>query len=147
MKKHATAIWRGDHRAGEGTISTLSGVFDNSIYTAGNTAMGVPCTNPAEILAAAEAACISMMVAKELGKERIISDHIETTSQIVLAPDGESWDIPRIHVTVKAHVPEIDAKRFEAAVKRAKDHCPITRSLKAEVTLEIVVESAAMAAV
>jgi len=145
MKKHATAIWRGDHRSGEGTISTLSGVFNNSIYTDGSGAMGVPCTNPAEILAAAESACLSMMVAKELAKERIISEHIEATSEIMLAPDHESWHIPHIHVTVKAWIPEGDSKKFQAAVKRAKDNCPITRSLKSKVTVEAIVEPVAAA--
>jgi osmotically inducible protein OsmC len=140
MKRHATATWKGGPRAGEGTISTASGVFDKAIYTAGTSAMDVPCTNPAEILAAAEAACVSMMVAKELGKEGITAEHIETKSEIVLAPDGDSWNIPRIHVTVKAYVPEIDGDKFHAAVKRAKANCPITRSLKSEVTLEAMVE-------
>ena len=88
MKRHATATWKGGPRAGEGTISTASGVFDKAIYTGGTTSMDIPCTNPAEILAAAEAACVSMMVAKELGKEGITAEHIETRSEIVLAPDG-----------------------------------------------------------
>lgn len=140
MKKHATATWRGSSRAGEGTISTLSGVFDNSIFTSGTNSMGVPCTNPAEILAAAEAACISMMVAKELAKEHIISDHIETSSEIVLAPEGESWHIPHIHVTVKANVPDMDPEKFDQVVQRAKANCPITRSLKSHVTVEALME-------
>jgi lipoyl-dependent peroxiredoxin len=144
MKRHATATWRGAYRAGEGTISTISGVFNNAIYTDGSANMGVPCTNPAEILAAAEASCISMMVAKELAKEMIISEHIETTSEIMLAPDHESWHIPRIHVTVKVRIPETDAAKFQAAVNRAKENCPITRSLKSQVTLEAIMEAVAV---
>jgi len=140
MRKHATAIWRGDHRSGEGTISTLSGVFNNSIYTDRSANMGVPCTNPAEILAAAESACISFMVAKELAKEQITSEHIETTAEILMAPDHESWHIPHIHVTVKAWVAEGNEQKLRAAVERAKCNCPITRSLKSEVTLETIVE-------
>ena len=143
MKRQATATWKGGPRAGEGTISTASGVFDKAIYTGGTTTMDVPCTNPAEILAAAEAACVSMMVAKELSKEGITAEHIETTSEIVLAPDGDSWNIPRIHVVVKAYIPEIDGEKFQQAVKRAKTNCPITRSLKSEVTVEAMVEAVA----
>jgi osmotically inducible protein OsmC len=141
MKRQAKATWKGGPRAGEGTISTASGVFDRAIYTGGTTAMDVPCTNPSEILAAAEAACVSMMVAKELAKEGITAECIETTSEIVLAPDGDSWNIPRIHLTVKAHVPEIDGAKFQEAVARAKKNCPITRSLKSEVTLEALIEA------
>ena len=143
MKRQATATWKGGPRAGEGTISTASGVFDKAIYTGGTSSMDIPCTNPAEILAAAEAGCISMMVAKELAKEGLTADHIETNAQVVLAPDGDSWNIPRIHVLVKAFVPEIDGEKFQQAVKRAKAGCPITRSLKSEVTLEAIVEPVA----
>jgi lipoyl-dependent peroxiredoxin len=81
-----------------------------------------------------------MMVAKELAKEGITPECIETTSEIVLAPDGDSWNIPRIHLTVKAHVPEIDSAKFQEAVSRAKKNCPITRSLKSEVTLDALIE-------
>jgi len=140
MRRQAVATWKGGARAGEGTISTASGVFDKAIFTGGTTAMDIPCTNPAEILAAAEAACLSMMVAKELGMEGVTAEHIETAAEVTLAKDGESWNIPRIHVVVKAYVPEIDGEKFEAAVKRAKTNCPITRSLKSEVTLEAIVE-------
>jgi osmotically inducible protein OsmC len=140
MKRSATATWKGGPRAGEGSISTASGVFDRAIYTGGTTAMDVPCTNPSEILAAAHAACVSMMVAKELAKEGITAEHIETRAEIVLAPDGDSWNIPRIHLTVKAYVPEVDSAKFQEAVVRAKKSCPITRSLKSEVSLEALIE-------
>lgn len=140
MKRSATATWKGGPRAGEGNISTSSGVFDKAIYTGGTTAMDVPCTNPSEILAAAHAACVSMMVAKELGKEGITADCIETSAEIVLAPDGDSWNIPRIHLVVKAHLPEVDSSKFQEAVQRAKKNCPITRSLKSDVTLNAMIE-------
>jgi lipoyl-dependent peroxiredoxin len=64
MNRKATATWKGGPRAGEGTITTASGVFDKAFYTSGTSTMDIPCTNPAEILAAAEAGCVSMMVAK-----------------------------------------------------------------------------------
>jgi len=44
---------------------------------------------------------------------------------------------------VKAHVPEIDGAKFQEAVARAKKNCPITRSLKSEVTLEALIEAVA----
>jgi osmotically inducible protein OsmC len=145
MKRSATATWKGGPRAGEGTITTASGVFDRAIYTGGTSAMDIPCTNPSELLAAAEAACISMMVAKELGKEGITPDLIETHSEIVLAPHGDSWNIPKIHLVIKAHVNDIENEKFQEAVKRAKKNCPISRSLKSEITLEAVIERAVTA--
>ncbi len=140
MKRFAFATWKGGPRAGEGTISTTSGVFDKAIYTGGTSTMDVPCTNPSEILAAAEAACVSMMVSKELAKEGITPECIETKAEIVLAPDGDSWHIPTIHLTVKATLGEVDSAKFQEAVLRAKKSCPITRSLKSEVTMEALIE-------
>jgi osmotically inducible protein OsmC len=140
MRRSAKATWKGGPRAGEGSISSASGVFDKVIYTAGTTAMDVPCTNPSEILAAAHAACVSMMVAKELAKEGITAEGIETRAEIVLAPDGDSWNIPRIHLSVRAHVSEVDTAKFQEAVVRAKKNCPITRSLKSEISLEALIE-------
>jgi lipoyl-dependent peroxiredoxin len=145
MKRSAMATWKGGPRAGEGTITTASGVFDRAIYTGGTSAMDIPCTNPSELLAAAEAACISMMVAKELAKEGITPELIETQSEIVLAPHGDSWNIPKIHLHVKAQVADIENEKFQEAVKRAKKNCPITRSLKSEVTLDAVMEPVAVA--
>lgn len=145
MKRSATATWKGGPRAGEGTIRTASGVFDKVIYTYGTSTMDVPCTNPSEIFAAAEAACVSMMVARELSKEGISPEAIETRAEIELAPDGDSWNIPRIHLTVKAHVPEVDSAKFQEAVIRAKKTCPISRSLKSEITLESLIEPVVLA--
>jgi osmotically inducible protein OsmC len=83
--------------------------------------MDVPCTNPSEILAAAEAACVSMMVARELAREgSITAECIETKAESALAPDGDSWNIPRIHLIVKAHVPEVDSAKFQEAVSGRK---------------------------
>jgi osmotically inducible protein OsmC len=82
-----------------------------------------------------------MMVARELAREgSITAECIETKAEIVLAPDGDSWNIPRIHLIVKAHVPEVDSAKFQEAVVRAKKSCPITRSLKSEITLEALIE-------
>jgi osmotically inducible protein OsmC len=81
-----------------------------------------------------------MMVAKELAKEGITAEGIETRAEIVLALDGDSWNIPRIHLSVKAQVPEVDSAKFQEAVVRAKKNCPITRSLKSDVTLEALIE-------
>jgi lipoyl-dependent peroxiredoxin len=145
MKRSATASWKGGPRAGEGSISTASGVFDKAIYTYGTSTMDVPCTNPSELFAAAHAACVSMMVAKELAKEGITAECIETKAEITLAPDGDSWNIPNIHLTVKAHVSEVDSAKFQEAVVRAKKTCPITRSLKSEVTLETLIEPVVLA--
>jgi len=140
MKRIATAIWRGGPRAGEGVVSTASGVFNNVIYTFGTTAIDVPCTNPSEMLAAAAASCTSMILAKELEIEGIVSEHIATQAELVITQDKEGWTISSIHLGVKVHMDPANEEVFQKAVQRARQHCPITKSLKAKVTLEAAIE-------
>ena len=84
------------------------------------------------------------MVAKELAKEGITAECIETKAEIVLAPDGDSWNIPRIHLTVN---PTCQKSKRAIQISRspAKKSCPITRSLKSEVTLEALIEPIVLA--
>src|SRR5256885_14583145 len=76
MKRLATAIWKGGRRAGEGTVSTASGVFNNVLFTASTSHEEFPCTCPSEMLAAAAGSCVSLMVAKELATAKIPTDHV-----------------------------------------------------------------------
>jgi lipoyl-dependent peroxiredoxin len=140
MKRIAKAVWTGGPRAGEGLVSTASGAFDNMVYAVGTSSTGVPCTNPCEMLAAAEAACVSIMVAKELSRAGIESKFIQTLAELDLAQGDEGWHIPKIHLTVHACVSEEREAEFKEAVERAKTECPITRSLKADVTADACIE-------
>jgi osmotically inducible protein OsmC len=140
MKRIAKAVWTGGPRAGEGSVSTASGAFDNMVYAMGTSSSGAPCTNPCEMLAAAEAACVSIMVAKELNRSGIEAEFIQTLAELDLAQGDEGWHIPKIHLTVHACVDAEREAEFKQAVQRAKTECPITRSLKAEVTADAFVE-------
>ncbi len=147
MRRTATAVWRGGPQAGEGTVTTSSGVLNKVIYTFGNSAIDLPCTNPCEMLAAAEAACVSLMVAKELATEGVLSDEVETCAELIVIDDKDGgWSIPKIHLTVNAHLPEVDNERFQRAVQRAKQNCPITRTLKAQITMETILKPATVLA-
>ncbi len=144
MKRTASAVWVGGPRAGEGSVSSASGVFRNVIYTFGTTAIDVPCTNPCEMLAAAEAACMSLMVAKELAADGIMSDKIETRADLTISEEKDGWSSPKIHLTLKAFVSdEVETETFDDAIQRARKSCPITRSLKSEITMETILEPVA----
>ncbi len=146
MKRVATAVWVGGPRAGEGSVRTGSGVFEKVIYTFGTSAVDIPCTNPLEMLAAAEASCMAMMVAHELAAEGIDSERIEARAELTVQPQNhDHWSVPKIHVTVKGHVQHAAPDVFDKLVQRAKQNCPVSRSLKAEITLDAVLETAAMA--
>ena len=143
MKLTAIATWSGGPRAGEGSVDTSSGVFRNVIYTFGTCTKDIPCTNPVEMLAAAEASCISMMVAKELAAAGIESEKIETEAELTLLSEKNGWSIPSIHLRIKALVPLSDSEMLQEVVRRAKENCAISRTLKSEITVETVLEPVA----
>ncbi len=136
MKRSATAIWRGGPRAGEGTVTTSSGVISNALYRTGTTANDIPCTTPSEMLVAAEAACMSLTLAAELAEDGITAENIETKAELVIFADKKIWDISEIRMTVKAQVPHMNKEKFNAAVHRAKQHCLISRALKPKLTIK-----------
>ncbi len=146
MKRTATAVWVGGPRAGEGTVRTAGGIFEKVIYTFGTSAIDIPCTNPLEMLAAAEASCMALMVSKELAVEGIASKRVEVKAELTVVPQNhDDWSVPKIHLTITGRVPDADSAIFEKTVQRAKQNCPVSRSLKNEITVDAVLETEAAA--
>jgi osmotically inducible protein OsmC len=48
-----------------------------------------------------------------------------------------NWTITAIHLDLSGRVPGIDAAKFEEIAKDAKANCPVSRVLKAEITLSV----------
>src|SRR3954462_4541056 len=108
MKRSATAIWKGGPRAGEGTVTTSSGVLNNVLYRVVTSAVEVPCTTPGEMLVASEAACMSLTVANELSLIGATAESIETEADLTLELKGPIKDITAIHLKVTAKVPGLE---------------------------------------
>jgi len=136
MKRTANAVWKGGVRVGEGTVTTSSGVISKLIYTAGASSGEVPCITPSEMLAAAEASCIAVSVARELETIHLPAESIETVAEVLIEAVRKVPDITQIHLDVTVRAPEPDTKEYEKAMHRAKNHCLITRNLKAKITMK-----------
>jgi osmotically inducible protein OsmC len=136
MKRSATAIWKGGPRAGEGTVTTSSGVLNNVLYRVVTSAVEVPCTTPGEMLAASEAACMSLTVANELSLIGATAESIEIEADLTVEMKGPARDITGIHLKVTANVPGLEPDAIKQAVNRAKNHCLIARALKPKITCE-----------
>ena len=70
VKRTASAQWRGDLKNGAGSVSTASGVLENSQYSFGTRFENGKGTNPEELLAAAHAGCFTMALSAQLGQGR-----------------------------------------------------------------------------
>ena len=98
MNRSAVAIWKGGPGAGEGTVSTSSGVINNALYSFGSGTGSEPCTSPSEMLAAAVASCMSLMVAREMAGAGLKDKYVKTESPLTLEDKGSHWEITGIHL-------------------------------------------------
>lgn len=141
MKKTASAHWQGGIKDGKGTISTQSGALANAPYGFNTRFEGQPGTNPEELLGAAHAGCFSMALSKELGEAGMTAESIETSAEVTLDKQDGGFAITAVHLTLKARIPGADRAAFEKAVAIAKNGCPVSKVLNAEITLEALLDS------
>lgn len=144
MQRKATAVWQGNLKEGKGSLTTESGVLKQTPYSFNTRFEGQPGTNPEELLAAAHAGCFTMALSAELGKVGITADKMETTSTISLEKVGEGFSITKSHLDLTAHIPNADKAKFDTAVQAAKTGCPVSKLYKAEITINVKLETAAM---
>jgi osmotically inducible protein OsmC len=137
MIRRAVAVWNGGPASGEGSVSTSSGVINNVLYSFGSGTGNEPCTSPSEMLAAAVASCISVMIAREMAKAGLKDKFVRTESELTLEENKDQWDITGIQLNVIATVPEIHATKFRHIAETAKAKCPISRALKVPIKMTV----------
>ena len=135
MASKASAIWTGSLKEGKGTISTDSKVLSNAQYSFSTRFENGIGTNPEELIAAAHAGCFSMALSAQLGTMNITPDSIETTAAVSLEKTDAGFTITKVHLDVTAKIPGADPAAFQTAAQNAKAGCPISRLLKAEITM------------
>jgi osmotically inducible protein OsmC len=135
MVRNASAVWKGSLKEGKGTISTDSKVLSNAQYSFSTRFENGIGTNPEELIAAAHAGCFSMALSGQLGNAGMTAESIETTAAVTLEKVEAGFTITKIHLDVTAKIPGADPAAFETAAQNAKAGCPISRLLKAEITM------------
>lgn len=140
MKRTGSAVWKGDLKSGQGTVSTESGVLSNTQYSFATRFEDGKGTNPEELIAAAHAGCFSMALSSELGKLGATAESIRTTASLTFEKTDAGFTITAIHLETKAKVPGADKATFETATNNAKKGCPVSRVLNAEITLDATLE-------
>ena len=142
MKRGASAQWKGDLKAGKGTINTDSGALKGAAYSfTTRFEEGVTGTNPEELVAAAHAGCFSMALSGQLGQAGLTAESIRTTAAVSLEKTDSGFAITKVHLEVAAKVPGADQQAFETAANNAKAGCPVSKLLKAEITMAAKLES------
>ena len=66
---------------------------------------------------------------------------IETHADVTLAKVGGEFTITASHLTVVARIPGADDERFQEIANETKLGCPVSRLLRANITLEARLEA------
>jgi len=140
MKRKASAVWQGGLKDGKGAISTESGVLKGTQYSFSTRFENGVGTNPEEMIAAAHAGCFSMAFSAELGKAGLTPESIQTTATITLDKNDAGWSVTESHLDVMAKIPGVDKTKALEIANAAKAGCPISRLLKANITMEAKLE-------
>jgi peroxiredoxin, OsmC subfamily len=136
MKKSASAHWSGGIKDGQGALSTETGVLRDAPYGFKSRFEDGPGTNPEELIAAAHAGCFSMALSLGLGNAGLTADSIDTRAVVTLDKDGDGFAITAVHLSCRAKVPGASTSVFESIAQATKLGCPVSKVLKAKITLE-----------
>ena len=136
MKRKGSAEGQGDLKTGKGAVSTESGILNKTAYSFTSRFENGTGTNPEELVAAAHAGCFTMALSAELGKANLVAESLRTTATVTLDKVDGAWTVTESHLEVAAKVPGASPEAFRKAAETAETGCPISRLLKAKITMD-----------
>jgi lipoyl-dependent peroxiredoxin len=141
MKRKASAVWQGDLKTGKGSISTESGVLQNTQYSFSTRFEDGKGTNPEELIAAAHAGCFTMALSNQLGEQGMKAESLNTTATVTIEKLDTGFAITEVHLDLTARIPQADEAKFNTAVEAAKTGCPISKLFNTKITLQSKLEA------
>jgi osmotically inducible protein OsmC len=138
LERKASAVWKGDLRGGNGTMSSTSGVFKDAPYSFATRFEQSPGTNPEELIAAAHAGCYSMAFANVLAGKGYKPESIETQATITggFQPQG-GFKIMSSKLVTRGKVEGIDEATFKQLALDAEKACPVSNALRNNLEIEV----------
>lgn len=140
MTTSGSAVWQGGLKDGKGAISTKSGALKDYPYGFAARFEGKPGTNPEELIGAAHAGCFTMALSNILGEAGLTADRMETRADVTLEKKPDGFAITKVHLTLKAKIPGTDQARFSELANKAKVGCPVSKLIKADITMDATLE-------
>ena len=136
MTTFGTARWQGGFKDGRGAISTKSGALKDYPYGFASRFEGKPGTNPEELIGAAHAGCFTMALSNILGEAGLTAQEMNTQADVTLEKKPDGFAITKVHLTLRAKIPGADNAKFQELAAKAKAGCPVSKLLKADITLD-----------
>jgi lipoyl-dependent peroxiredoxin len=140
IKRSATAHWQGSGKEGKGALTTQSGTLKETPYSFTARFGDGQGTNPEELIAAAHAGCFTMALAFKLQGAGLTPESLATEARLTMEQEGGGWSIKAIALTLKAKVPGVSPEQFRSLADDAKATCPVSRVLKADISLDASLE-------
>ncbi len=137
MATFGSATWTGGIKDGKGTISSKSGALDGYPYGFASRFEGKPGSNPEELIGAAHAACFTMALSLILGEAGFTAEHMATKADVTLMKQDDGYAITAVHLSLEGKVPGADQAKFEELAGKAKAGCPVSKLLKADISLDV----------
>ena len=136
MKATGSAVWQGGLKDGKGAISTQSGALKDYPYGFASRFEGKAGTNPEELIGAAHAGCFTMALSLILGEAGLRADRMDTSAEVTLDKVDDGFAITAVRLTLRASIPGVTPERFQELAGKAKSGCPVSKLLKADITLD-----------
>jgi len=134
FSRKATANWKGTGMEGKGTITTQSTVLNATQYSFKSRFEEGIGTNPEELIAAAHSGCFTMKLSFLISELGHVPEDLSTEAKVTF----EDGSITQIHLDLKAKVAGITDEIFQEIAAKAKAECPISKLLKADITLSAI---------
>ena len=136
---HASAVWEGQLKNGKGSFKAGSGAFGGaySFATRFEQGPGAAGTTPEELIAAAQAACLSMALSAGLEKAGTPATRVATRAACTIEMVQGAPTITSMALSVRGTVPGIDQPAFQRAAQAASEGCPVSKALRGNVRFEV----------
>ncbi|MFC5509709.1 OsmC family protein [Massilia jejuensis] len=141
IKRNGSAVWSGGIKDGKGAVSTGSGALKDAQYGFNTRFEDGPGTNPEELIGAAHAGCFTMALSGQLGKAGMTAQELRTTATVSMEKEGDGFTITAVHLDLVARIPGASQEAFDQAAKTAKENCPVSKLLNADITLSARLEN------
>jgi len=82
-----------------------------------------------------------MALSMMLGQAGLTAERINTSAEVTLDKDDKGFSITAIALTLKAKVPGADNEQFQQIANQAKEGCPVSRVLNAQISLDATLEN------
>jgi osmotically inducible protein OsmC len=143
ITRTADVSWEGNLARGEGSISGGSGALARLPYSLA-TRIGNPegKTSPEELVAAAVGSCFAMSLAGELTQAGTPPERLDVSATCIVDEVEGRHLVTGVELSVRGHVPGIDAGAFERVAAEAEQGCTMAALVRAsaEVKVEATLE-------